>query len=559
MDFKIFRVPGEDEDLSDCLLGDVNDGIVLEYEALFCGAGTATIDIPITSPYVAVITPGVLIYSKDEDMCWIVKNVKQSGTTITASCYDLNGMLYDRITMPAESPVAGTEGKDAVAGTTEYCVKHYVHYNMISSPFTERNYPRFEVAEDMGRGLISDSYLASYACVDDVVRELCEGAELGYRIAFDITTSSFKPVFVFDVIERTDRTVGQDENNRVIFSVGMRNITGIEREVGVTAQKNALWCETGGIDGFVNEKDDVVPTSWDRREEYISLSVVDKYSVDEIALAARKEITDKFAETDSLTIEAGNPLDYRNLYNLGDVVTVYDKSRSVQLDSVISAVKVKRTATEHTVSITLGNSKPKLLDGYAKKSSMLGRNQRDFPAALPSDIARKLQTADSALVVTTVADGMEIRNPAGQYIGRLSLSDQKFDLSSGSSTISMDGNNNYFQLYGGSLKVILESLGLSVTSGNMTFEALSGLGGRYRITDSGITFEWANGTKLELYSDPSSGGISISWVSGAKMRFSADPNGGGELSCSWRGGGSLEYSEATGTLKVNGKRVLTEE
>ena len=237
---------------------------------------------------------------------------------------------------------------------------------------------------------------------------------------------------------------------------------------------------------------------------------------------------------------------------IGDRISVCDEEEGVTVVGNISKIQITGNLL---MQVTCGGFSTETINNCGSTSA----SQTNQSKTNASASAKKLQTTDAAIAVTTSSRGMEIYNADRQYIGILSLSDQKFDLSSGSSTISMDGNNNYFQLYGGSLKVILESLGLSVTSGNMTFEALSGLGGRYRITDSGITFEWANGTKLELYSDPSSGGISISWVSGAKMRFSADPNGGGELSCSWRGGGSLEYSEATGTLKVNGKRVLTEE
>ncbi len=403
MILQLFRPPAEEEYLADCKLGDVNDAILLEFEALFCGAGTATIEIPITSIFADRIEIGTLIYSAADEMCWIVKNIKEDSTKITLSCYDLNGLLYDRITMPAQEPVAGTEGKDAVTGTSEHCAKHYVDYNFINSPVIERNYPRLAVAEDKGRGIVADSYLASYSSVDDVVREICEGAELGYKIYFVPTTSSVQPVFYFDVMERTDRSADQSENSRVIFSIGMKNITDVEREQGITASKNAIWCETGGIDGFINAEDAIVPASWGRREEYISLSVVDAYNGEEITLAARKEIADKFAITDSLTVEAGNPLDYRTAYNLGDIITVYNKERDLQLNSVISGVKIKRTATEYTVSITLGQSKPKLLDGYAKASDLLSRTQRDFPAAAPIPFATKTSPG-----IVQIGDGIDV-------------------------------------------------------------------------------------------------------------------------------------------------------
>ncbi|MBE6902629.1 MAG: hypothetical protein E7478_09150, partial [Ruminococcaceae bacterium] len=310
MVLNLFRPPGDGEKLMDCKLGDICDAVSLEYEEFFCGVGTFTLELPTTSVFLDKIQPNTLIYSREDDACWIVKNIKDDMQTVTITGYDLNGLLLDRLTMAAENPEAGTEGKDAVSGTTEACVKHYVEYNLISSVVAERNIPRLSCADDVGRGIVDDSYLATYATVDDVVRTMCEGAKLGYRISLNANDSATEPLFIFDVIEQTYRTADQSERDRMVFSVGRKNINGMQRELGITAEKNAIWCVTGGIDGFVYDAGEI-PASWDRREEYLSLSITNPYKVEEINAAVQKERADKFAETDSLTADAGNPLDYR--------------------------------------------------------------------------------------------------------------------------------------------------------------------------------------------------------------------------------------------------------
>ncbi|MDE7194533.1 MAG: siphovirus ReqiPepy6 Gp37-like family protein [Oscillospiraceae bacterium] len=383
MVLQIFRPPGDNELLQDCKLGDINDAISLEYEKYFCGAGTFTLELSPASPFAGAIEVNSLIYCREDDICWVVKNIKTTAEKVTVTGYDLNGLLLDRLTLPTEDGEAGTEGKDAVSGSTEACVKHFVEYNLISSEMPERNIPRLVSAENMDRGIAQDSYLASKECLEDVVRTMCGGAGLGYRIRLDLTQSNSEPIFIFDVLEQCDRSADQDERNRVIFSEGMRNIGNIERELGITADKNALWCEVGGLDGFVNSGENI-PAGWARREEYVSLSVTDPYNQEFVDEAAQKEMSDKFASTDSLTVEAGNPLEYGVVYDVGDIVTVYDREKSAQLNSVISAVTVKRTATEHTVKLTLGESKPKLLDGYAKKTDLLAKTQRAYPAAQAS-------------------------------------------------------------------------------------------------------------------------------------------------------------------------------
>ena len=400
MVIQIYGVPEEQITLRELKKGDINDAISLEYELFFCGVGTFTLELPLTTPFAAELVENNLLYLREDDVCFIIKNVKRTSDKITVVGYDLNGMLLDRLTMERDSGVEGTEGKDCISGSTEACVKHFVAYNMISSPDNIRNYPRLAVAEDLGRGIESDSDLVGKECVEDVVRTLCEGAMLGYRVRLELHDSSTEPLLIFDVYEREDHTADQSERNRVIFSEGLYNLTDIERETGITAEKNALWCDTGGQNMFVYKTDEsgavFNPVGWDRREEYMSLSVTDNYNTEEIELTARKQMADKYAQTDSLTIDAGNPLDYGTVYKLGDIVTAYDKKRSVQLNSVISSVLVKRTGTERSVQLSLGERKPKLLDKYAKQNQIQRKEQVDFP---PTESTGGGDTIESAIII----------------------------------------------------------------------------------------------------------------------------------------------------------------
>lgn len=383
MVIQIYGTPNDDQAIRDLKKGDINDALSFEYEPFFCGVGTFTLELPLTTPFATELVENNLLYIKDDDAGFIIKNVKRNNDKITVVGYDLNGMLLDRITMERDTGIEGAEGKDCISGSTETCVKHFVEYNMISSPDNFRNYPRLAVAEDLGRGIANDSDLVGKECLEDVVRTLCEGAGLGYRIKLVMSESQTEPLLIFDVYEREDHTADQSERNRVIFSEGMGNLTQIERETGITAEKNAVWCDTGGENMFVYKTDEdgepFNPVSWDRREEYISLSVTDSYDTEEIELTARKQMADKYAQTDSLTIEAGNPLDFGTVYKLGDIVTVYDKKRSLQLNSVISSVLIKRSGEEHSVQITLGERKPKLLDKYVKQNQLQRKAQTDFP------------------------------------------------------------------------------------------------------------------------------------------------------------------------------------
>lgn len=379
MILQIFRPPNDGETLMECKLGDINDAISLQYEKYFCGVGSFTLELPINSPFADKIAANILLYDKQNDDCFIVKNVQDDTKVLRVTGTDLNGILRDRIILPtADAEVS--DGKVIVYGSTEYCVKYFVERNFICADANERNVPRLGISDNLNRGLEYDTYLASPENAEDVIRTMCEGAKLGYRVRLDVNqTSSEQPVLIFDVSEREDHTAEQDERNRVIFSVGLGNVGTMEREVGITAEKNALWCDTGGAEVFVNKEDGEPPAGWARREEYVSLSVVNPDDGDEVTGAARQVMADKFAVTDSLKIKAGNPLEYGSVYKLGDIVTVYDKAKKAQLDTWISAVAISRKSNENTLSITLGESKPKLLDKYARQTDILKKNQRDFP------------------------------------------------------------------------------------------------------------------------------------------------------------------------------------
>lgn len=374
MVISIFTPPEQGKEWSACKTGDICDCLTFEYEKFFNGAGTFTAEIPVNSRFREKVLVNSVLVTSDGDAL-IVKNIQTTLDKVKITGYDLNGLLLDRVTMPTDN-----DGTDPVSGTTEYCVKHYVGYNLEAcEKDPNRNLPRFGVAENLDRGIADDHNMPRVQNVHDVVTEMCGAAKLGWRVELKENGGTRSPVFVFDVAEQVDRSVNQSERDRVIFSVQQHNVSSMTREVGVTAAKNALYLDIDGtIVGYPSGDTEgrTVAVGYDRREEYCSLSG-DSLSEDVYSVEAEQNMADRMAETDSLTIEAGNPLDYRKRYDVGTIVTVYDRNRSLQLDSVISAVTVRRSGNEYSVKLTLGESKPKLLDQYAKKSEVVGKVVRN--------------------------------------------------------------------------------------------------------------------------------------------------------------------------------------
>ena len=378
MVISIFKPPEDGKTWAEQKTGDICDCISYEYEKIFNGVGTFTAEVPVNTRFRDELLVNRFLVTDSGDAL-IIKNIQTTLEKIKITGYDLNGLLCDRVTLGTDD-----SGYDPASGTTEACVKYYVRNNLSESSVAERNLPRFGVAESLGRGVTDDHAYPRYQNLQEIVTEMCGAAGLGWRVSIDSKSGGDKPIFVFDVYEQTDRSANQSERDRVIFSVQTHNISSMTREIGVTAAKNTLYLD---IDGTIvqypknpaegEETAGRQPGSgYERREEYCSLSGT---SLDEsiYKVEAEQNMADRMEETDSLTIEAGSPLDYGVRYDTGTIVTVYDRGRTLQLDSVISAVSIKRTGTEYSVKLTLGESKPKLLDQYAKKSGVTQRTVRN--------------------------------------------------------------------------------------------------------------------------------------------------------------------------------------
>lgn len=383
-------------------IGDICDAVEFNYTKYFCGAGTFTLIIPRNSVFADKIYVGCFLIKESDGGAefydgFIVKNIVYENDTLKITGYDLNGLLLDRVILyPQESA-----DKALSMGSTEKIVKYYVDYNCVSSTDEERNFPKLGIAENQDRGIANDAASPRLECVADVIADILGAQQMGYRITPLFNVTGDIPIMEFEVYEAVDRTQNQDENSRVTFSFGLGNVAQMKREVGVTADKNTFYCEidSGAVQRYYKkgeedqsendpsvgeqpEAEEKVISGYDRREEYLKLSC----ELGELQIYAEHEIADRYRLTDSLEITAGNPIDYGSVYNVGDIVTVYDRERELQLDSIISAAEIKHTGTEYTVRITLGDSKPKVLDSYAKKGQSTASVVRNmYGVGRPSD------------------------------------------------------------------------------------------------------------------------------------------------------------------------------
>lgn len=137
MVISIYSLPEEGKRWAECKKGDISDCLLFEYEKLFCGVGTFTIELPITTIFRETLDVNSILVTDSGDAL-IIKNIKTTTDKITLTGYDLNGLLLDRVTLAMDS----ADGTDPAEGSTEACVKYYVENNFVSAEVSGRNLPR---------------------------------------------------------------------------------------------------------------------------------------------------------------------------------------------------------------------------------------------------------------------------------------------------------------------------------------------------------------------------------------------------------------------------------
>lgn len=138
--------------------------------------GSFTLSVPLGARHEDRLTGGRLLLV-DGTFWGIIDGftleASSSGYVRTVSGRQLKGLTLDRITIPPESTeVTGAQGYDAVTGSTETIMKHFVTANMAAPVLAARKVFGLEVAADQGRGLAEDKYMSRHDVVSDVLAAL---------------------------------------------------------------------------------------------------------------------------------------------------------------------------------------------------------------------------------------------------------------------------------------------------------------------------------------------------------------------------------------------------
>lgn len=271
----------------------------------------------------------------------------------------LGGILDRRVTV--------TDNFDRVRGSAETVMKHYVNNHLIKPVNTQRSVPFMANAPDLGRG-IETPWQTRFEPLNMVVQEIAEWCDVGWLVKLDYSIKKW----IFDVIPGRNLTAGQNALPPVIFSHDFDNIESQSFLDSDQQFKNVGYA--GGKGDYEDRLIQMVGagTGADRREVFLDCSSAED-AAELVDMGNQKLATQKrIVSYDGRILNTGSFV-FEVDWDLGDIVTVQNKSWGVTLNSRITEVK-EIYEPESKIEISLGEEVPTITQAIKQLTSAVKRS-----------------------------------------------------------------------------------------------------------------------------------------------------------------------------------------
>lgn len=266
---------------------------------------------------------------------------------------------------------------DKVSSTAEEAMKHYVDLNCVNPVDVNREIRSLVIAPNLARGG-SIVYQSRLKALDTELETISLASGLGWDVALDIANRQW----VFETYDGRDITAGQSVNPPVIFSVDFDAVkaqTFIDSDVGY---KNTGYVGGQG-EGEAREIIEVGSglAGLDRIETFIDARDISEGT--DLPARGQQKLSEMSAiQTFDSEILTDGPYQYREDWDLGDIVTAMNRKWGVTMDARITEVKEIFEPGGFRLEATFGSNIPTLvekikkeLDGpLTEKSTIIGDN-----------------------------------------------------------------------------------------------------------------------------------------------------------------------------------------
>jgi ribosomal 50S subunit-recycling heat shock protein len=222
---------------------------------------------------------------------------------------------------------------------TESIVKDFIDELMVTATDTDRNISILSIATDQTRGTAQTIPVSEKdQRLDRLVEPVLAIDDYGHKISLDLTNTKIK----YDII------VGVDRSDEVQFTEDFFNLLEMNRHVSVSNYRNVVYMNGDGVSGEYGSA-----SGLSRRE--ISITDFKLTTADLLSDRADQELQGKYYKTESIQgvirLE-GNPFQYPDDFDLGDLVTVVFKDTKYTVQ--ITEIEETRNGDKRDIQVTFG-------------------------------------------------------------------------------------------------------------------------------------------------------------------------------------------------------------
>ena len=267
-------------------------------------------------------------------------------------------------------------------GTITEVERKFLSDNCILSEEATRKIPQIVLSEDATYIPITEviSVQETGGSIEDAIQSISDAHEMGYDLVPSIKNivtegdiSTNISALEFRVIKGKDRTIGNtDGNNPVEFSFELKNLLSSEYIRSIIDYRNVAYVagEGEGTERTVVSVGETALTGLERIELYVDARDLQSTDSDgnvlttvqyQDILKARgfeKLAENVISETFTASINTNQvQFTYKEDYNIGDIVTIFDREVNLSISARITALTVTSMGNRDHLDITFGYQK----------------------------------------------------------------------------------------------------------------------------------------------------------------------------------------------------------
>lgn len=414
------------------ILGEIDDYESMFFTRRWHGIDDIEIRINRYKRYADILTRGnIIIVGSDLHKTFIIRHreieLTEEGKLSenwTIKGLGLESVISQRITVPPKDIAY-----DTLKSNAETVMRHYVNNNIVASTDPKRNIPQLTLAPNLNRGATVE-WSSRYKNLGEEVMDISMYSGLGWGVPLDIVNKKW----VFKVYEGRNLTVNQSALPPVIFSTEFDSLQSLQYLESDFNYKNSAYVAGQG-EGELRRIVElgVEQTGLNRIELFVDARDVEEVNDDDTPIPVatinatltergRQKLSENLQE---LYVEGQiltkSPFKYEVDYDLGDMVTIREKSWGVTEDTRITEIKEIYETGGFRIEAVFGKDQPTLVD---KIKDMVDAPlvEKDTDVYTPDQIDDKIAEVEKKIETTpgsstTIVNSFNNINKSGFYDG----------------------------------------------------------------------------------------------------------------------------------------------